>query len=134
MQAANACGAQDYVRAAIKTVAPAVLGAAPGTTMQAANACGAQDYVRAAIRAVAPAVLGAVPGSTMQAANACGAQDHLRAALKTVAPAVLGNFNADQLRVFFGSDDQSKSSSALLYLSALSAKHGSNVRTSADQR
>jgi hypothetical protein len=113
-------------------VAPAVLGAAPGNTLRSANGAGAQDEVRAAIQTVAPAVLGAAPGNKLLAAQAAGAHDDLRAAFETVDPDVLANFKGGQLRVFFGSD-QSKSSSVLSYLSALSAKHGSNVQTATDQ-
>jgi hypothetical protein len=97
-----------------------------------ANGAGAHDEVHAAIKTVPPPVLGAAPGNKLRAANGAGAHDEVYAAFKTVPPDVLANFKGDKLRAFFGGD-QGKSSSVLSYLSALSAKHGSNVRTATDQ-
>jgi hypothetical protein len=96
---------------------------APGRMMKCARRC---------IQTVPPPVLGAAFGNKLRAAHGAGAHDEVRAAFRTVDPDVLANFNGWQLRVFFASD-QSKSSSVLSYLSALSAKHGSNVRTATDQ-
>jgi hypothetical protein len=100
--------------------------------LHAAIGAGAHREVHAAIQTVPPDVLGAAPGNKLHAAIGAGAHREVHAAIQTVPPDVLANFNRNKLLAFFGSD-QSKSSSVLSYLSALSTKHGSNVQTATDQ-